>query len=108
LIKKPGEAYPQNQITEINKKLSNQNAQSQVDEQYNKYISQADAAFNSKNYLEAMRLYKEALNVKPGEAYPTNQIEECTRLEKANSVNEVEEQYQKVLEVAQKKFDEGD
>ena len=108
LLKKPGEPYPTGRITDINSKMTNQSNQQKIDEQYNKFIADADALFNSKQYLQSIPVYKQALGVKPGEAYPTNQIEEATRLEKEHSVDEVEVEYQKILTVAQKKFDEGD
>ncbi|MBI3133694.1 MAG: tetratricopeptide repeat protein [Bacteroidetes bacterium] len=108
LLKKPGEPYPQGRITEINDKMNVQTQVNQTDVEYNKYISQADALFAQKNYLEAIGVYKQALGVKSNDAYATNQIQEATRLEQAKSVEEEEIQYQKIVTAGQKKFDEGD
>jgi epidermal growth factor receptor substrate 15 len=108
LLKKPNEPYPQTRITEINDKMNAQNQQNTTDAEYNKYISQADALFAQKNYLEAINVYKQALGEKPNDAYATNQIQEATKLEQNKSLEEEEIQYQKILTAAQKNFDAGD
>ena len=108
LIKKPGEVHPTNRISEINTKLSTQNQDQQKEDQYNNYITQANTLFDSKSYLEAIKVYKQALTIKSNDAYATNRIEEATRLEQTKSVDEIEIQYQKVLTAAQKKFDAAD
>ena len=108
LIKKPNEPYPTSKISEINTKLTTQTEEQKKEEQYNNYISQANALFDQKKYLESIKIYQQAITVKPNDAYATNRIEEATRLEQAKSVDEVEIQYQKILTAAQKKFDEGD
>ncbi|MBK8925274.1 MAG: tetratricopeptide repeat protein [Crocinitomicaceae bacterium] len=108
LLKKPGEPYPQGRISEINTKMNEQNQVQQQDTEYNNYISQADALFNQGKYLESIPVYQQALGVKPNDAYATNQIQEAERREKEKSVDEAEQEYQKILTAAQKKFDEGD
>lgn len=108
LLKKPGEPYPQGRITEINDRMNTQNQVVQTDTDYQKFITQADALFAQKNYLEAINVYKQALGEKANDAYATNQIQEATRLEQAKSLEEEEVQYQKIITAAQKKFDEGD
>ena len=108
LLKKPGESYPQTRITDINTKMGAQNQTNQADTEYNNYISQANALFEQGKYLDAIPVYKQALSVKANDAYATNQIQEAERLERAKSVGEEEEQYQKIVAAGQKKFDEGD
>jgi epidermal growth factor receptor substrate 15 len=108
LLKKPNDPYPTGRISEINTLIANQNQVNVTDEKYKSFIAQADGLFNSKQYLASIPVYKQALEVKPNDAYAKTQIEEATRLEQANSVDEVEVQYQKILTVAQEKFDAGD
>jgi epidermal growth factor receptor substrate 15 len=108
LLKKPNDPYPTGRISEINTLIANQNQQNATEEKYKAYIAQADGMFNSKQYLASIPVYKQALEVKPNDAYAKTQIEEATRLEQAHSVDEVEVQYQKILTVAQEKFDAGD
>lgn len=108
LLKKPNETHPQSRIAEINEKINSQNQQNQADTDYNKYIAQADALFKDKKYLDAISAYRQALTAKPNDAYALTQIDEATRLEQSNTVSEEEAQYQNLLNVAQKKFDEGD
>lgn len=57
-----------NQIEEINKKLKSKT-------KYNGLMEQADAAFQSKKYKEAQRLYQEALKVKKDDGYAAQRIE---------------------------------
>lgn len=108
LLKKPNDPYPSSKISEINTKLNSQTEAQKKEEEYNNYITQANALFDQKKYLESIKIYQQAITVKPNDAYATNRIEEATRLEQANSVDEVEIQYQKILTAAQKKFDAGD
>jgi tetratricopeptide (TPR) repeat protein len=72
---KPDEKYPREKITEINGILSLN--KEKLDQQYNDYISQADALFDKQDFLTAQKAYKMALALKPGEDYPlerNNQI----------------------------------
>lgn len=108
LLKKPNDAYAQGRITEINTKLNQQNQAVEVDTEYNNYISQANALFDQQKYLDAIALYRQALGVKPGDAFATNRIDECTRLEQEKSVGEEDKEYQKILTAGQKYFDLGD
>jgi hypothetical protein len=40
-------------------------------------IAQADNLFNQKNYSGAKPIYQQALAIKPGEKYPTDQVAIC-------------------------------
>ena len=55
-------------------------AKKQLEENYKKMITQADAAFLDKNYKAAKSNYKQALNLKSSEPYPRNQLAEIERI----------------------------
>jgi tetratricopeptide (TPR) repeat protein len=74
---KPRESYPQNQINKIDKILSEREAEQK---EYEKYITQADKAFQTKNYQDAKSSYSEALFVKPNEQYPKDQIDQIDKI----------------------------
>ncbi len=68
---KPDEALPRQKIAEI-QGIINENSKKQ--DQYQNFITQADNAFNQKNYSTAKPLYQQASSILPGEDYPKNQI----------------------------------
>ena len=105
---KPTESYPKTKIAEIEKILSEKDADAALDAKYKAAIKIADGLFDTKNYNEAKSAYQDALDIKSSEQYPKTRIAECDEKLKDQSVNEVEAQYQKILTVAQKKMDEKD
>jgi tetratricopeptide (TPR) repeat protein len=63
-----------------------------LDETYNQFISDADKAFEKQELQEAKGLYESALDVKPNEPYPAQQIAEIeTKLEILAETNAKEE-----------------
>ena len=77
---KPTEQYPKDQIRKIDLELQKLADQEALDKQYAEAIRQADAAFNSKSYQNAIGGYQGALQLKPGETYPTEQIDKAKQL----------------------------
>ena len=69
----PEESYPGFKIIAIDELLSSQQSQ---DEEYLSLISSADQLYQDKKYDEARTKYEEALQIKPGEKYPTERIEQ--------------------------------
>ncbi len=112
---KNNELYPQNQITKIDKiladkaqKLAEQKA---LEEKYQQLIADADKTFNAKNYTNAEAIYQSALNIKPNEEYPQNQLKKIeNRLtEQAQQLAEqkaIQEKYQEIISKADKEFQE--
>lgn len=74
---KPGEAYPQQKIQEINKILADIKA---TEEGYKNAIAEADKLFVSKQYEDALTSYRKAMEIKPGETYPQTRIDEINTL----------------------------
>ncbi|MEQ8323125.1 MAG: hypothetical protein RH916_00450 [Vicingaceae bacterium] len=68
---KPEEAYPKEQLTEIEGLLAEL---AKKDEQYNSAIKSADNAFSAANFDEAKKGYNTALGIKPEEEYPKSQL----------------------------------
>ncbi|GAP42705.1 protein containing tetratricopeptide repeat [Lentimicrobium saccharophilum] len=68
---KPAENYPDQQISRINDILTKEKADQQA---YSNVIAEGDQLFNAGNYTGAKEKYNQALNIKPGEAYPASQI----------------------------------
>ncbi len=74
---KPTETYPQQKIDEV--KLLKENAK-KMDENYNSFISSADAAMVLKDYATAKSNYEQALALKASETYPNQKIEQIKEL----------------------------
>jgi len=106
LTMKPTESHPKSRIEEIDALLAKLGADAEKEEKYKAALAKADKLFDSKDYLEAKAAYEEALDIKPAEQYPKDQINLCNDNLKNESDSEIEKQYQKILTVAQKKFDE--
>ncbi|MEX1001251.1 MAG: hypothetical protein WDZ35_03970 [Crocinitomicaceae bacterium] len=105
---KPNETHPKSRIEEINKLLEKLNEKEAEGAEYEAAISKANSLFNEGKWKEAKTAYEKALTIKPAEQHPKDQIELCNQKMQAESVGEEEEQYQKILTVAQKKLDQQD
>ncbi len=83
----PGEAYPKQKISEIDKMLEEQQkalAEKQArDKAFDEAVKNGDRYYSLKNYNDAKVEYNKALSVKPGETYPKNRISEIDGLVRA-------------------------
>ena len=70
---KPNEKYPQDRIRELTTIIAAQKAR---DDAYNQAIALADQSFKAIRYPEAIKSYKDALGIKPEQAYPRDKIKE--------------------------------
>ena len=70
LIIRPADDYATRRIAEIDAI----EAQMQAQNRYNDVIALADKAFDEKLWDESKKRYQEALQIRPGESYPTAQI----------------------------------
>ena len=111
---KPDEVYPDEMIAKIDsieKAIADKLAQDaaaeaerirlleeQKNQAYNSALAQADTYFNEKDYKNATSFYKEALDVKPEELYPQEQLNEIKRLEEEILV--IENQYRGLVKDA--------
>ena len=105
---KPDAPYPKSRIEEVMAKMDANAAATAKKEKYDQLIKEADGAFDSQSYQEAIKKYREALDVMPDEQYPKDRILSAEDFMKRETVDEEEEAYQKILAVAQEKFDGKD
>ena len=74
---KPGEQYPTQQLEKISRKREGERTLSQ---NYAETLTKADAAYEAKNYPEALSAYQQALTYKPGAEHPTARVQEISQL----------------------------
>lgn len=99
---KPDEAFPKNQLAEIEKILVNLKSK---DDAYNKAIAEGDAAFGSEDWEKAKTAYQTAKDVKPEESYPPQRLQEIeTKLAELALAKEeqekIDQQYTDLMERA--------
>ncbi len=76
---KPEESYPKKKISEIDAALEALAAARALDEKYAGFIAAADRQWVAREYVQARTGYQQALELKPGEAYPKEKIAEIGR-----------------------------
>ncbi len=77
---KPGEAYPNSKIIEIDALLAKQLEADSRNKQYSDWVNKGDNHFNQQDYLAAKQAYSQALLLKPDKPYPQERINEIERL----------------------------
>ncbi len=101
---KPTESFPKEKITELESLISDSNAQKVIDEKYQATMKKGDDLMAQKKYLDAIKEFNNALNIKPEEREPVDKAAEAARLAK-ESETDGDEQYEKILTVAQGKIE---
>lgn len=78
---KPEEVYPKQKITEIDAKLAElarlaeeERKRQELDAKYNELVERADKNFDGEKLAEALKDYKDALQLKPAEQHPKDRI----------------------------------
>ncbi len=69
---KPDNETAKSKIAAIRSRLQ---SLADAEKNYNDFIAKADGMFNAKQYAQSIEAYQNALTIKPGEAYPQQQIE---------------------------------
>jgi tetratricopeptide (TPR) repeat protein len=92
LLVYPDESHPKNRIETLNGILANL----RIQQEYDNTIAEADNYFDSKDYDNARNTYQNALNIKPEESYPQDQITEINNIMLANTQAR-EEAYDKAI-----------
>jgi hypothetical protein len=114
---KPDEAYPKNQIKEIDNKLAQIAAKEQEEkakkDKYAQLVKDGDLAMNSQNYKEAKTSYQSALGLFANETYPKEKVLEIDKIlaEKAakeKAAAELEANYNKLIAEGDKLFSAND
>jgi len=109
---KEGEAHPRQRIKEIEgiladlaRKEEEERKAKELHEKYQAAIASADAAFKTSKWEDATVKYNEALALKPGEKYPTDQLaaiatkkdEAARKAEEERKAKELQEKYQAAI-----------
>lgn len=98
----PDEKYPAERILRINKILEDRKS---LEENYTRYIAEGDKAFANKQYSQAKPAYEQALDLKPGQKHPSDQIlviDKAIIAEKA-----LNDGYQQAIDAADQLFTAG-
>jgi epidermal growth factor receptor substrate 15 len=106
-VMKPLEAFPKEKIAFLEAKIAAEQDQEKVNAAYTLQLQKGDALMAQKKYLDAIKEYNLAHDIKPNEREPIDKAAEAERLERDKST-EVDAQYEKILTVAQTKIDESD
>ncbi|TXC81663.1 hypothetical protein [Luteibaculum oceani] len=105
LALKPQEAYPQQQINSLNRKLEDLKKQKELEENYKKLVAEGDQLFQGEKFTEAIAKYEGALKLKPQESYPANQINAAqAALSKLEEQRKIQEQYDNLIASADNSF----
>lgn len=116
---KAEEKYPKDQLAlivtkkaEAAKKAEEERLAKELAEKYQAAITAADAAFKSEKWDDATTKYNEALGLKAGEKYPTDQLavivkkkeEAAKKAEEERLAKELQEKYQAAITAADAAF----
>lgn len=101
---KPNESLPKSKIQELEALLNDASAQKAIDEKYKATMKKGDDLMAQKKYLDAIKEFNNALNIKPEEREPVDKAAEAARLAK-ESETDGDVQYEKILTAAQSKID---
>ena len=108
---KPQEAYPPNQIEEIKLILAElerlEDEKSTLKYQYKTLVDEADQLFSREEYTASVGKYQGALDLKPAESYPKNQIKRIEVLLERRALadrkqKEIDQKYGEELEAGEK------
>lgn len=77
---KPGQKYPAEKISEIDKALADLAAAKALDDRYQAAIVKADQLFMAKTYELSRKEYEAAGQIKPAESYPSGRIAEIDKI----------------------------
>jgi len=103
---KPDEAYPSQRILEITGLLDEQSRVAAIEEEYNALITEADQLFDAESYQDALLKYQGALNLKPEESYPQEQIAAINGLlDEQARLEAIQKQYDDLIAEADQLFD---
>jgi tetratricopeptide (TPR) repeat protein len=105
---KPGELYPKEKIAGIDKVIGDIAAKKALEEQYSQAIKDGDRLLAEKSYESARSAFFRAIELKPGEAYPTTRLAEIEQTLAALARQKaLDEQYQQCILSADKFFAEN-
>ena len=99
---KPLESFPKERLIQINNILQERNKNNL--ESYNKFISAADLAYQSKIYDKAIDEFQKASTFRPQETYPLLMIEKIRKQMEDNAIITIQEQPTIMTNSMEKRF----
>lgn len=109
---KPGDSPAQSKISETQQILDDlantNNKNAEIKKNFDKAMAEAKKLFDQKKYAEAKKGYEHALTIIENDPIVIKQISECQRLAEIQSGNEGNAEYKKIVNAADKKFNEKD
>src|SRR5690554_2411627 len=107
---KENDSYAKDRVSEIKQILDNLKTK-EAEEQakralYEKHIAEADALFNSEDYIEAKKRYDQAVYVIPNDVYAIERAQLSERKAKEKTEEEDNALYQKIIAKADEYFDD--
>lgn len=100
---KANASYPKQKIKTINNILLH--LEKEREQRYQQTLSQANESFKEKDYQKALSQYEKALSIKPEEAYPRHQIQQCQQ-QLAATLQASKKQYDQEIAIADKYYHE--
>jgi tetratricopeptide (TPR) repeat protein len=97
---RPQASHPTQQLKRIDQILSKRRL---MEEQYQAAIEQADQYFEEKKYQGALTAYRQALDIKPDQTYPSQQIGKIESI--LQEREDLNEQYRDLIERADRAFE---
>lgn len=105
----PDDAYPKDQLKEVEKAKARLAEEQKLNDEYNNIIASADNLFSTGNYDQSLQKYNQASELKPEDDYPK------TRIEKINIIladlekqKEIDNQYNAIIQIADEQFNQDD
>lgn len=77
---KPNEQYPKDKLAQVDAFIAKEQEAKQLELDYKKAIGMGDIAFGAKDYDNAKASYNQALQLKPKEQYPKDQLQKIEGL----------------------------
>jgi tetratricopeptide (TPR) repeat protein len=95
-----------NEIAKLNAEIETRGAASEfeINSLYDNYISQANAYFDTRDYIVSRGWYYKAWGVKTGEKYPKQRIDEINSLLVGMQNSQLDRDYQKFVDLADSTF----
>lgn len=74
------EAFKKRMVDEAGDKIKMRKVQPEIDQSYTDAVRNGDDLYKSKKFEDALKSYRQAADIKPGETYPKQRIEKIQRL----------------------------
>ena len=96
----PEDVTVKQKINHLNNLIDEQNKSNTIDANYNQLISQADQYRDNDNFNDAIKVYNQAIKLKPLESYPKTQIEFVNDKIKNLSKDKIRSEYEELIKNA--------